>query len=431
MSSWLSFCSEDEVLFDKNVDRLVVAGVCLAPVFFLSIRGWTNAILFVLVLLVSTQIFANHRFYFSKRNIKFWTILACFIIPLFTELSAQVGRLDLIMSSLDGPLRMFLAGILFVYFSRRKDDTQLTKALTIGSSLGIFSVGLSLILFPETYWHLRAATYFVDPITLPCFTVALLGIVLVGQLRSDKTLLDAALTSVAIFVTGWVAYESQSRSSWIALMGLGFVYAFMRFRYSALRQAIAVGSLVAVTLLIYSVSDVMQHRVDEAIDGAINYISTGNGQSASSGQRLAMLDIDLALLKKHFWFGLRDGHLPSYESLLKDIPTLTQETYYIKTHAGSHSEFLAQLVRKGVILGGLSLCAMFFIPLFFFYSVSKTGRLQPPKIGLGFLIPIMVSGLVIQVFNLKMTSTFYAFVLSILFAQIVSSLDLIKAKNTR
>jgi hypothetical protein len=402
----------------------MLLGVLLAPVFFLTMRSWSNAILFILVLLALKPIFTNYRDYFIGCGARFWLMLGCFLTPFASEFIAQMGRGELLLSSLDGPSRMLIAGIIFVYFSRLEPHLDFARAITVGSFFGIMSVALSLMLFPETYWHLRAATYFVDPITLPCFSVGLCGIVLLGKYKDGETGLVLTAKVVALIATVWIALESQSRSSWVALLSLCVLYSWIRFRHSRIRQVFAIILLVLSASAIYIFSDVFRYRVDEAIGGIINYVSTGQGQTASSGQRLAMIDVDLVLLSDHFWFGIRDGEMPPYESLLEEIPTLTEEVYSIKTLAGSHSEFFAQLVRRGGILGGLSLLAMFFVPMWIFLCrSSSTEQLISKKageIGLGFLVPLFVSGFAIQVFNLKMTTSFHSLVLAIFLGTICS-----------
>ena len=93
--------------------------------------------------------------------------------------------------------------------------------------------------------------------------------------------------------------------------------------------------------------------------------------------------------------------------------------YDIKALAGSHAEVSAQLVRKGLFLGGFALWGLFLYPL---YLISCKLRVwsaadQPLAAGIyGVLVPVFFSGLTIQVFNLKMTISFYMLCLAIFLA---------------
>ena len=128
----------------------------------------------------SWSIIKTPRHYFADRGPQFWVLILCLLSPFLAEVLAQAGRGSFIGSSLDGPSRAILAAGVFVYLSK-KDCTNLLSALGIGSAVGIVLVFLYLQVFPEHYWGDRAATYFVDPITLPCYTVVLLGLYLFGD----------------------------------------------------------------------------------------------------------------------------------------------------------------------------------------------------------------------------------------------------------
>ena len=79
---------------------------------------------------------------------------------------------------------------------------------------------------------------------------------------------------------------------------------------------------------------------------------------------MILLLIDFELIKDNLFFGVADGVMPTYEYLKSRIPSLNEEIYEIKTLAGSHSEMSAQLVRKGLFLGGFALWGLFLYPLY-------------------------------------------------------------------
>ena len=130
--------------------------------------------------------------------------------------------------------------------------------------------------------------------------------------------------------------------------------------------------------------------------------------------------IDIELIKSRPFFGLSDrSPLPPYEELSLVIPHLSKEIYDIKVLAGSHSEFLALPVRQGLIFGFLTLCSLFFYPLYLLlwkYRKLTLATGSPLSAALGMIISILASSLTIQVFNLKMTVSFYGLCLAIFFA---------------
>ena len=91
----------------------------------------------------------------------------------------------------------------------------------------------------------------------------------------------------------------------------------------------------------------------------------------------------------------------------------------IKVLAGSHSEVSAQLVRKGLFLGGFVLWGLFLYPMYLVSCKLRLWSTAGPGFALGIyglMVPVFLSGLTIQVFNLKMTMSFYMLCLAIFLA---------------
>ena len=417
---------------DFNIKPIFLVSIVVffIPVGFLVIKSWVTTSLFLIFFICLYPIILNSRHYFGNRSQQFWILLMCLLTPFLSELFAQAGRGEIVGSSLDGPARMILVAGTFVYLSRC-DLAKVIDCLSVGSAVGIVGVFLSLIIFPEDYWGIRAATYFVDPIALPCYTVGLLGLVLFsreGLLPGHFSLfVKLALTAISIHI----AIESWSRSSWVALCCLLFAYVVYSCRSSVKTQMIGLTGLVLGLVVMYFQSDVLYARINESFSGLQaffmqdDWVNTFKDpswaiQHTSSGQRLLLGLIDVHLIKQSPIFGFGDrSPLPPFEELLLIVPMLTKEIYEIKILAGSHSEILAQLVRQGVIFGGLTLCSLFFYPLYLFIWKYKslTFASKSPLIGMvGIIIPILASALTIQVFNLKMTISFYGLCLAIFFA---------------
>jgi hypothetical protein len=407
--------------FRDDPVRLIAIIVFLMPVFFLTIKSWVTTSLFILAIYCAWQILRDPKKYFITRDRLFWTSFLCLTLPFFCEVIAQLGRQALDGPGLDGASRTLLSGIVFVYLSTKNVEYRkaLVSALTHGAAAGIVIVLLSLTFFPDQYWEHRAGTYFVDPITLPCYTVALFGIFLFG-FESKVSIQTTLVLKAALFLmTAYIAMESYSRSSWIALMALTHIYVLYMFRRSISKQILATLATGTLFLIFYFNSEIIQSRVDLAVGGLFSFIVDGGGQRTSTGQRFILALIDLELLSRFPFFGVPDSYIPSFHDLKTQIPSLNEEIYEIKILAGSHTELLAQLVRKGYIFGGLTLWALFIYPLYLVSMNLRHGNASSRELvgGLiGLVVSILVSALTIQVFNLKMTISFYSVCLSIYMA---------------
>jgi hypothetical protein len=391
------------------------------PVFFLTVKSWVTTSLFLLFFICCWPIIANSTYYFSNRSKQFWILLVCLLLPFFSELFAQIGRGQIIGSSLDGPSRMVLAAGVFVYLSRF-DSTKLIQCLSYGSVFGVIGVLLSLVIFPDSYWGWRAATYFVDPITLPCFTIGLLGLALFWGRKVFPGHIDLFVKVTLTIIAAYIAVESQSRSAFVALACLLTVYVMYCFRHSFKTQIIGLVGLIIGLTLVYFMSEIVHDRVNESVSGVLAFLFQDDSgvQRTSSGQRIVLGLIDIHLIKSNPLFGFGDrSSLPPYEELSLMIPLLNKEIYDIKVLAGSHSELLAQPVRQGFIFGVLTLFSLFFYPLYLLlwkYRNLTFAIGSPLAVGLGMIVPIVASSLTIQVFNLKMTISFYGLCLAIFFA---------------
>lgn len=409
------------ICYGKTPLDLVSVIVFFIPIFFLTIKSWVTTSLFMLAIYCVWQVLKEPKKYFNSRGRLFWISFLCLILPFLCELIAQVGRQSLDGPGLDGASRSLLSSIVFVYLSKRNIEYRkfLVSALTYGAAAGIVVVLLSLIFFPDQYWEHRAGTYFVDPITLPCYTVALLGIFLFGYEPKISIQAEIMLKAILFAITTYIAIESYSRSSWIALMALTHVYVLYVFRGSIWKQILATLATVVLFLLFYSNSEIVQSRVDLAAEGLSSFIADSAGQKTSTGQRFILALIDLELLSRFPFFGVPDSYMPDFDNLKAQIPSLNYEIYEIKVLAGSHTELLAQLVRKGYIFGGLTIGALFIYPLYLVLISFRRADASSRKLAagvIGLVISILVSALTIQVFNLKMTISFYTVCMSIYMA---------------
>lgn len=402
--------------------------VFLFPVFFLTLRGWTNAISFLIFFVAIFHIAKNMNFYLRNRGKSCWWVIGILGAPFLCSLISQLGRGEIVAASLDGPARFLMAAIAFIYFSRTK--LSYVRLLANGCLLAVCATGISIALFRDHYWGSRAATYFVDPITLPCFLIACLALTGFHRLNRPQSVWVLVGSYMLIPITVYVVIQSQSRTSMVAFLGLVLAELYTAFRFKEKSSFIVVAATFFVTILagLYF-SDVVVTRISESVKEVELFFS--GVTETSTGTRLGLAQMDLLLFVKNPFFGVADNGLPPIEWFWGQGMNINQALYEQKILSGSHNEVLAHLVREG-LFGLVTLIGLFIVPIFAFYKFSSSGSVQEAtvsRIGLVFCFVIFLSGLTIQVFNLKMTATFYAFTMSMFFAQIASALDSHEEKN--
>ena len=412
-----------------NREKIFLVAIFASIACSLVIKSWMTLTVIFLSLISLGSVVANPGKYCYAKSSSFWLALISLSTPFIAEFICQVSRQSLVLRSLDGPLRGALCASIFLFLST-VDSRKLLLALAFGSLFGVFAVFVSITLFPEQYWGERAATYFVDPITLPCYTVMMLGILLPSPLGVPRHY-GVVLKTFAVCATLYIAIQSGSRSAWLALIGLAIVMAFYVSEKSIVKLFFGLITIAFVSFGLYSLSDIVRERCDilfEALYYLIKFILPGFDDyeglreilaRTSTGHRVLIFMIDYELVKLFPLFGIADGALPSYETLQSSIQFLTPQIYSIRELSGSHSEFSALLVRRGGIFGALSLWALFGYPLYLALKLVRSHQGESRSIGwlmLFALTPIFCSAFGIQVFNLKMTISSYALVCAILMA---------------
>ena len=414
--------NKSNALVTESVEKLLLVLVFLFPIFFLTIRGWVNSIAILFFLIACLYILRYPTFFFRDRSKIFWLFLVTLLCPFFAELIVQIGRGEIVGSTLDGPSRFLAAAIFFVFMTRIRGD--FLRWISVGSIFAVFVTSFSVLVFTDYYWGGRAATYFVDPITLPVYLVATLSLVQPTLVRWNSTwerVFALSVGGLMLLLVGVVAILSQSRTSWVALIVRVETTLFLSTMKNKKLFAYLNFFLLICVFLSFLFVGTIQSRVVEAFDQIHSF--TQGSRDTSVGLRLGLILMDIKLFLGYPLFGIADGQLPPLDWFSAHGMDVTPKLYQQKLLTGSHSEIFAHLARKGIF--GISVVfALFFVPIFYFSKslMDESGRVRAEAaMGLRFSLVIFSSGLTIQVLNLKMTSTFFAFILAIMFASLVKN----------
>jgi hypothetical protein len=396
----------------------------LLPIFFLTIKSWTNTIALIIALISIFGLVSQPSYYFSRRGKLFWVLFVGLTIPFACELIIQFVRSSLSLRALDGPIRFLLGAIAFVFLTRYERNFVLTKAFMLGCLLSVFATFLSVFFIEDYFWGDRAATYFVDPNSLPVYS----GLLTCASLhyvnfRGIKVYYKYTLYISMIAMYLYICHVSQTRSAWIP--------AFLFIPYFLIRNTRSKWMNFAILVLVFKISIIIFYFQNPTFRNRVDYcfyeiarMQQGNFNS-SLGGRVNLVLAEIELLKMEPIFGFEDGAIPPFEILKKRSPTLDLAGYSLLRDAGSHIEITAQLVRKGLIFGSLTVLALFIFPAFYFL---KSQRKVVPEVrgicemSLCIVLLILIPSFGIQVFNLKMYSTFWAIFLALFYAVTFTSL---------
>lgn len=418
-TSWAKFKSDPS-------GGLCSALVFLFPIFFLTIKGWSNGVSFILFFVAVVNITRNFKFYFFGRDKEFWIIFMVFLGPFFGELIAQTGRLSYRAASFDGPSRFVLAAVIFCFLSRQTYAKSLLRYFSIGAGLGVLATAISVFVNsePSLLWDGRASSYFVDPITISCFTLVLMAISLSPFWNIENDQLSLALKLIIILCAVYVLILGASRVAWLAGMCLFATIAIYRFTG---RKLLAVVLLFCGFLILtYLTNDIFKTRIIQAHSNIYEFLSGANPDAFSAnsfGQRVQLFLLDWELIARYPFFGVEDGWSPSLDLLRTTMPDLNWVSYRTRIVSGSHFEINAQFARQGIIGGMFSVFSLLLFPLIYiklFSHKQKSGIDLWQMFWFPYLV-IVISSFAVQVFNFKMTITFWGIFLGIILAAVYSA----------
>jgi len=391
--------------------------VCLAafPLFFLTIKGWTNVFLFLLVLL-SAAYWRELKGSFQETQCdrSAWAVTLALASGTGAILLAQAIRGEPALRELDGPSRMLLAIPVFLVVRERR--INFVKAFQYVCPVSLLIAALVVTYWPAPRADGRLATGFVDPITFGNYALVLgfLSFLSIDILSKDRPVirgLKLCGLAVGIFLSIW----SQSRSGWLAVPFL-VVFWLLAYRgsLSTATRAVYVGALLGVVAASYYFLDLFRDRIDTAFESLLSWW-TGANPDTAVGYRLTMWRIALVLFSRRPLEGWGDqGYIPALEGD-PDIAALATPLARVAMYTGPHNEILAGMVQAGVF-GLVFKLMLFVVPLAIFLKglrSDSTHAYAASVLGAGLVIGLFICGFFgEQVFYLKFQSSFYGLMIA-------------------
>jgi O-antigen ligase len=406
-----------------RTDVLTSIVLGLAPLFVLTIRGWTNIAFVLLVILSLAGLHGRFKCYWALRTDKriMWLSLTL-AFPFIGILLSQLLRHDIQPSYYDGPLRP-LAGILLLFhLSARRIEFVRIFQWTCPLAVLVSGIAVWLNPAPTAFWSGRWATYFVDPLTFGQYTL-LLGFISLFTIHLVER--DAPATIVlklAAFLVGLIlSIGSASRSGWVAVPALIVLWLALTVRD---RRLIAVGiaSVAIAGFAAYMSIETVHDRIGAAVSDYVAYFNGGDRDS-SGGLRLSLARTAWELFLMNPLQGYGDHGFPPLQPIEAIAPFYTPYLEYALHHHGVHNEILQNMIRSG-IFGLVRSLLMFVVPVVIFSSAVRARSAvtsSAAAIGLCYITAVFFFGMSTENFNLKFLFTFYTIMICALAAQIIWS----------
>jgi O-antigen ligase len=408
-------------------DTVILAmSVALLPLFYLTLKNWTEAWLVILALVSGYGILRSRlplRSFFPDRATT-W-LFAALAFPIVAVFLSILLRGDLRwalweqnLALLNGPSRLFLAAIALLWMNYKK--VRFLDALQVTCAICVVVTVFFATKQQEGYDH-RYTTSLLD------FCAFGQQIVLLGLLqffllvfhppRSRSVLV---LTVLSILLAAYMGVHSGSRGGWIAVPPLLLLAAALyRGKKTKLLAVLLVGLLAIGGLL--AANKVFRERLF-SIYSEIPAWFAGDPTAGGSG-RFTLMAISWELIKDNPIKGYAHKNYlwhPVYrmdpQRYMRSGFTYEGTEYhrYTLCDVGEHNQYLHELLMNG-IFGLFALILLLLVPLIVFATRlmgSQGDFYTAAAVGVGFVLAFVVFGLAQGPFSYKVIASFYGFVIA-------------------
>jgi O-antigen ligase len=426
--------------FNNIFKSLTLLAVFAFPVNFLAIKHGVHVSLYGLFIISIIYWLSQSTQKFSY--IKDFNVLAVVIslssIFIATALT-QLLRQDIYWPSFDGPSRLALAGIVFLFL--RTQSISFLKLLEIAIPIGLILTLIMIASFPETsaHWGGRFATKFVDPNTLGSQSL-ILGIICLLMINKNHPLAKNVFMLIGSATGIYLSIHAGSRGGWLALPFILIAWSSIQIKkrftcnlnnlFKLMLMVFLGVTVLTLTLIALAKLPMIRIRIDL---GYLDILKLLNGDfNTSIGTRIAMWTISLKyLIPIAGLSGLGEADVKNLLTTLPIDPIQFREAIYHLSNTGPHSDFLAKLLSMGYI-GGLAYTLTVLTPLLIFIKNIFNANLQQRnagRIGLYYVIGIIICGLSNEMLSLKYLCSFYGLMIACLMADVLNNKSSIQTKN--
>ena len=406
-------------------NALLISALALFPLLYLTLRGWTNTLTFVLSVIALFHFLSLPRSAWGIRNISGteWAVIMALASGFLAILVSQLLRQNVIFKPYDGPLRMLLCAPIFLLLVKKKIDFVQIFQYICPLSLLILLVFVQLYPVPMNTWSdNRFGTYFVDPNTIGIYTMLLAFMCLFSIDAVSKDSLALRLLKYAGVMAGfYLELKSQTRGAWIAEPAMLILWAALHWQ-SKSKVALLTSTLISVLAILgfYFLTDFFHDRVNSIYYEIASWLNKTNTDT-STGIRLSMWQISWVLFKQNSFCGYGDLGYQAQLLMPRIQSAFSREAISTMEHVGPHNEYLATLVRSGIFgLGAVLL--QFCVPGRVFIRGLKSSFKAikgTSAMGLCLVMGMMITSLSLEVLTLKYTSSFYGLMIAALCASVL------------
>jgi O-antigen ligase len=407
---------------DGRLAFLIGLALCGAPLFVLTLRGWSAGVLFLGSALCTAFLFFHRD---RERRLpdateRFWlrALIAAMAAPAIAVAISSLLQGTFVLARFDSAFRSVLAIAVLLFAIRARFDAARILQHVLPAALAITLIQQHVADQPHKWGADRMATYFADPLVFGylCLAFGLMCLMAIGP-RGDawwRVALKAAGAALGVYLS----VQSGSRTGWLALPVVLALWLHLNWGVKAKRGAelAVVAVAIAASAAVYWFSDTVHARVSEAVQDLATYPWSGVVTTDTSvGLRITYLRIAHDLFLAHPWAGVGETK-NSPLAQVAAFPYATAMGVNVAFQSGFHNEIVTNAVRSGVA-GLVAAALVLWVPFAIFVrglSSANAVTRRNAAMGVAFSACIVVSSLTTEVLDLKYTASFYAVMIALL-----------------
>lgn len=345
------------------------------------------------------------RIFFDKIDI---LVIACLCAYLISNLPLFISE-NWNFRYFKGASRIVLCIPIYLYFKYYISTQKLYLSPmiwgTILGSLGAFLIACYQF-FIEGRPRVDGFLFSINFGYLAC-SLAVLSIALM-KVKKHRSLLIVSL----IFASS-ATLMTLTRGAIVAIPVAVCMYFIFEYKKIGLRKILVVTAACLSTLLvIYNNSPAFQDRVSFTVQETHSVLGGNISSSESAGGRLMLWRASIEALKLSPIIGLTYAEREDLNKELYEKGIINDWTANVK-RGHAHSQYFEQIASGG-ILGIVALCFMLIVPLLYFFHYRR--KSNAAYVGTFFVLSISICCLTEVALQQNLISTFYGFMLALLFA---------------
>jgi O-antigen ligase len=387
------------------------------PALLLTVRGSMGILFGVMLIISSVHLFRIRNTlsipHWDNYSIAFALAMASPVVAIFLS-QAYHGKFD--SPPYDSASRFLLA--IPIFLALRQTNIRAIKVLQYGIPLGAL-VGFIVLKQHPFIWdtgrHTTSEAFNLVHFSNTALILGFLSLFSINWERKDHPFVLALKLSG--FMAGmYMSIQSGERGGWVAMPLLLLLWIATHSKKNLwLKFGIAIPVLAGTVWLSYSLLAGVHSRIDSIFSDITQY-AHGN-KDTSIGMRFQLYLAAIDLFTEHPIFGIGpDG----FRQAMPDLTANGMITSYagLMGTAEIHNEILLKCAETG-LFGLLSILSVYMVPIFIFWRSTKSTESSiriASFMGICLVIGFFIFGLTVEIFNLKMTATFFAFTLAVLMA---------------